>query len=46
MSVLTPLKAHIKATDDLIDQIVYKLYALNDGEIAIVEGQHTRSELT
>lgn len=39
MNALTPLKAHIKATDDVIDQIVCKLYGLTDDEIAIVEGQ-------
>ena len=39
MNVLTPLKARIKATDNLIDQIVYRLYGLTDDEIAIVEGK-------
>ena len=39
MKVLTPLKSRIEATDKLIDQIVYKLYALTDDEIAIVEGK-------
>ena len=34
---LTPLKARIRATDELIDQIVYKLYGLTDEEIEIVE---------
>jgi hypothetical protein len=43
MDVLTPLKACIKATDDLIDQIVYRLYGLTEDEIAIVEGQHSAS---
>jgi len=42
MNVLTPLKARIKATDNLIDQIVYKLYGLTDDEIAVVEGQYTK----
>ncbi|MDP2952759.1 MAG: hypothetical protein Q8O76_05540, partial [Chloroflexota bacterium] len=37
-NALTPLKAHIKATDALIDRIVYRLYGLTDAEIAIVEG--------
>jgi hypothetical protein len=41
VNALTPLKAHIKATDKLIDQIVYKLYGLNEDEIAIVEGRTT-----
>ena len=45
VNVLTPLKACIKTTDNLIDRIVYKLYGLTDGEIAIVEGQDTHSEL-
>jgi hypothetical protein len=27
----------IELTDKLIDQIVYKLYALTDGEIGVVE---------
>ena len=30
MNVLTPLKGRIKATDNLIDQIVYRLYGLSD----------------
>jgi len=38
MTVLEPLKEKIKATDNLIDQIVYKLYGLTDEEIAVVEG--------
>jgi hypothetical protein len=38
MTVLQPLKDKIKATDELIDQIVYKLYGLTDEEIEIVEG--------
>jgi hypothetical protein len=44
VNALTPIKAHIKATDDLIDQIVYKLYGLSDAEIAIVEGQPSHSK--
>lgn len=35
---LAPLLANIQATDELIDQVVYKLYGLTDDEIAIVEG--------
>ena len=42
MSALIPVKAHIKATDNLIDQIVYRPYGLSDDEMAIVEGQHYR----
>lgn len=34
---LTPLKAKIRATDELIDQIVYGLYGLTEDEIKIVE---------
>lgn len=34
---LAPLKQKINATDNLIDQIVYKLYDLTDEEIEIVE---------
>jgi len=37
--VLEPLKEKIKITDNLIDQIVYKLYGLTNEEIAIVEGK-------
>jgi len=37
--VLGPLKEKIRATDYLIDQIVYKLYELTKEEIAIVEGR-------
>jgi hypothetical protein len=39
VNVLTPLKASIRATDNLIDQIIYRLYGLTDDEIAIVEEQ-------
>ena len=38
MSILEPLKARIKATDELIDEIVYKLYGLTEDEIKIVKG--------
>ncbi|MBI5026708.1 MAG: hypothetical protein HZC12_08315 [Nitrospirae bacterium] len=38
-AVLEPLKEKIKATDELIDGIVYKLYGLSDDEIEIVEGR-------
>jgi hypothetical protein len=41
MNVLTPLKARIKANDNLIDRIVYRLYGLTDDEIVIVEGQQS-----
>lgn len=39
MNVLVPLKSRIKATDDLINRIVYRLYGLTDAEIAVVAGQ-------
>jgi len=38
MSVLEPLKARIKATDELIDEIVYRLYGLTEEEVEIVKG--------
>jgi hypothetical protein len=41
MTVLEPLKEKIKATDNLIDQIVYRLYNLTPEEIAIVEGERS-----
>jgi hypothetical protein len=37
MLVLNPLREKIQATDNLIDQIVYKLYGLTEEEIEIVE---------
>ncbi|HCC69031.1 MAG TPA: hypothetical protein DEP99_04000 [Nitrospiraceae bacterium] len=39
ISVLTLVKNKIKATDNLIDQIVYKLYNLTPEEIEIVGGK-------
>jgi len=39
ISVLEPLKAKIKQTDELIDEIVYRLYGLTEEEIEIVEGK-------
>ena len=41
---LTPLKARIQATDNLIDQIVYKLYGLTDEEIKVVEESTGKKE--
>ncbi len=38
MSVLEPLKTKIKATDELIDEIVYRLYGLTKEEVGIVKG--------
>ena len=34
---LLPLKAHLAATDQLVDLIVYRLYGLTDEEVRIVE---------
>ena len=39
MAVLEPLKDKIQTTDNLIDQIVYKLYGLSDEEIRVVRGE-------
>ena len=36
---ITKIIKEIEETDRLIDQIVYKLYVLTDGEIKIVEGR-------
>ncbi|MBC8492239.1 MAG: hypothetical protein H8D43_00535, partial [Chloroflexi bacterium] len=36
---LAEVRRKIQLTDDLIDQIVYKLYGLTEQEIAIVEGR-------
>lgn len=38
-AMLAPLKARIKATDDLIDEIVFRLYGLAEDEINIVKGE-------
>jgi hypothetical protein len=39
MSKLLPLRDRIRKTDELIDAVVYRLYGLTEGEIAIVEGK-------
>lgn len=39
ISVLGPLKARIDATDELIDEIVFRLYGLTKEEIGIVKGE-------
>lgn len=44
MAKLKPLKEKIEATDNLIDQIVYKLYGLTDEEIKLVEETVRRDE--
>ena len=38
MSTLELLKARISGTDELIDEIVYRLYGLTEGEIEVVKG--------
>jgi hypothetical protein len=40
MSVLGPVKAKIDATDELIDEIVYRLYGLTKEEMGIVKGEN------
>ncbi len=39
LEVLRPLLRRITRTDRLIDFIVYRLYGLTEGEVAVVEGQ-------
>lgn len=39
ISKLEPLKARIKTTDELIDEIVYRLYGLDEKDIKIVKGE-------
>jgi len=39
MSILEPLKTRIKGTDELIDEIVYRLYGLTEEEIKVVKGE-------
>jgi predicted hydrocarbon binding protein len=39
LSILHPLKESLRATDELIDDIVYKLYGLTEDEIKIVKGE-------
>ena len=43
MSVLGPVKAKIDATDELIDEIVYRLYGLTKEEMEIVKGERLSS---
>ncbi len=38
MSKLNPLLDRIRETDELIDNIVYRLYGLTEEEIKVVEG--------
>ena len=44
LNTLLPIKEKLKKTDELIDQIVYKLYGLTDAEIALVEGRASTNE--
>ncbi|MBU6391970.1 MAG: hypothetical protein KGJ87_03820 [Planctomycetota bacterium] len=37
MSILEPLKTRIKATDELIDEIVYRLYGLTEEELKVIK---------
>ena len=39
LAVLMPIKERLAFTDNLIDQIVYRLYGLTEEEIAVVEGR-------
>jgi len=39
LSILEPLKTRSKAIDELIDEIVYRLYGLTDEEIKFVEAK-------
>jgi hypothetical protein len=39
LALLNPLKMKIVATDELIDEIVYKLYGLTEEEVRIVKGE-------
>jgi len=39
MGKLLPLRERIRQTDELIDATVYRLYALTEEEIGIVEGK-------
>ena len=44
LDTLLPIKMQLMRCDNLIDQIVYKLYGLTEEEIAIVEGRHLTNE--
>jgi len=39
---LLPLRERIRLTDELIDQVVYRLYGLTEEEIGIVEGSNRK----
>jgi len=36
---IADLSARIRATDEIIDQIVYRLYGLSEEEVAVVAGR-------
>ncbi len=38
ISILEPLKARVNTTDELVDEIVYRLYGLTEEEIKVVKG--------
>jgi hypothetical protein len=38
-AALSPILGALKQTDELIDEIVYRLYGLSEEEIAVVKGQ-------
>jgi hypothetical protein len=42
MGKLLPLRERVRKTDELIDAVVYRLYALTDEEIGIVEGSNRK----
>jgi hypothetical protein len=44
LAVLSPLINKLKLVDELIDQIVYKLYGLTDEEIETVDATMKRKE--
>jgi len=44
MKKLLPLRERIRQTDELIDAVVYRLYALTEEEIGIVEGRKIDSQ--
>ncbi|MCX7750989.1 MAG: hypothetical protein N2320_05580, partial [Candidatus Bipolaricaulota bacterium] len=43
LAKLRPIKERLRLTDDLIDQIVYRLYGLTEEEIKLVEESKTSS---
>nr|WP_316966979.1 hypothetical protein [Candidatus Methanocrinis natronophilus] len=42
IATLTPLLARIRETDELIDQVVYKLYGLTEEEITIIDNANAK----